>query len=77
MEEWSVPAERVRGEALIRLPHQMVLFVGQAWLAEGVEDQIVPDAEHDEYAWWPESIDDWPAEADDPLRFMARMLAAA
>ena len=30
--------ERVRGEALLRLPHQLVMFVGQAWLAEGAED---------------------------------------
>src|SRR3954470_20022408 len=31
-EEWSVEAERVQGEALVRLPHRMIMFVGQAWL---------------------------------------------
>lgn len=76
MEEWSVAPERVRGEALVRLPHQMVMFVGQAWLAEGVEDLVVPDAEHDEFAWWPAAIDEWPDEADAPLRHMARLLDA-
>jgi ADP-ribose pyrophosphatase YjhB (NUDIX family) len=75
-EEWSVAPERVRGEALVRLPHQMVMFVGQAWLAEGVEDLVVPDAEHDEFAWWPAVIDEWPPEADAPLRHMARLLDA-
>ncbi|HEY4097851.1 MAG TPA: NUDIX domain-containing protein [Baekduia sp.] len=73
LEEWSVTAERVQGEALIQLPHKMVLFIGQAWLPAGVE--VVPDHEHDAYAWWPADIDAWPDEADDTLRGMARMLA--
>jgi ADP-ribose pyrophosphatase YjhB (NUDIX family) len=71
-EEWSVAPERVRGEALIRLPHQLVMFVGQAWLADGAE--VVPDHEHDEHAWWPRDVDRWPAEADENLRRMARWL---
>src|SRR5215471_10237108 len=29
-EEWAVTPERVRGEALVRLPHRLVMFVGQA-----------------------------------------------
>ena len=24
----------------------------------------VPDAEHDEWAWWPANVDEWPDEAD-------------
>ena len=36
-EEWSVAPERVRCEALVRLPHRLVMFVGQAWLPEGAE----------------------------------------
>ncbi|HEY2535884.1 MAG TPA: NUDIX domain-containing protein [Solirubrobacteraceae bacterium] len=75
-EEWSVTPERVRGEALVQLPHRMVMFVGQAWLAEGVDEQVRPDAEHDEFAWWPRDIDRWPAEAEAPLRLMARWLSA-
>jgi 8-oxo-dGTP diphosphatase len=75
MEEWSVSPERVRGEALVRLPHQMVMFVGQAWLAEGVEAAVTPDHEHDEFAWWPREIEDWPAEAGEALPLMARWLS--
>jgi 8-oxo-dGTP diphosphatase len=72
-EEWSVTPERVRGEALIRLPQRLVMFVGQAWLPEGAEVQ--PDHEHDEFAWWPRDIDQWPTEAEDGLRRMARWLS--
>jgi 8-oxo-dGTP pyrophosphatase MutT (NUDIX family) len=74
-EEWAVAPERVRGEALLRLPHQLVMFVGQAWLAEGAEEMVTPDAEHDEYAWWPSEIDAWPAEAGEVLPRMARWLS--
>jgi 8-oxo-dGTP diphosphatase len=72
-EEWSVSPERVRGEALVRLPHQLVMFVGQAWLAEGAE--VTPDHEHDEYAWWPSEIDQWPPEAEEGLRRVAQWLS--
>jgi 8-oxo-dGTP diphosphatase len=75
-EEWSVTPERVRGEALVQLPHRLVMFVGQAWLAEGVDAQVRPDAEHDEFAWWPREIERWPVEAEAPLRLMARWLSA-
>jgi ADP-ribose pyrophosphatase YjhB (NUDIX family) len=71
-EEWSVAPERVRGEALVRLPHDMIMFVGQAWLPAGAE--VVPDDEHDAFAWWPADPRAWPAEADEPLRRMAEML---
>jgi 8-oxo-dGTP diphosphatase len=74
-EEWSVSPERVRGEALVVLPQKLVMFVGQAWLAEGVEDSVVPDAEHDEFAWWPSEIEEWPAEAGEALPLMARWLS--
>ena len=60
-EEWAVAPERVRGEALLRLPHRLVMFVGQAWLAEGADEAVTPDHEHDAFAWWPSEIDDWPA----------------
>jgi 8-oxo-dGTP diphosphatase len=74
-EEWSVAPARVRGEALLRLPHKLVMFVGQAWLAEGVDAEVTPDHEHDEFAWWPPEIDDWPPEAGEPLARMARWLS--
>jgi 8-oxo-dGTP diphosphatase len=72
-EEWSVSPLRTRGEALVRLPHQLVMFVGQAWLEQGAE--VTPDHEHDEYAWWPCDIDEWPPEAGEGLRRMARWLS--
>ena len=73
-EEWAVSPARVRGEALLRLPQRLVMFVGQAWLAEGAEEQVRPDLEHDAFAWWPRDIEDWPAEAGEALPRMARWL---
>ena len=72
-EEWSVSPERLTIEALVLLPSGVVLLVGQAWLPAGAT--VVPDAEHDAFAWWPPDIEQWPAEADEPLRRMASMLA--
>jgi hypothetical protein len=69
-----VEPERLSVEALIRLPTGVIMLVGQAWLPEGAE--VIPDNEHDEFAWWPVDIDDWPAEADAALRLMASLLAA-
>ena len=62
------------GDTLVRLPQHLVMFVGQAWLAQGAEDAISPDHEHDAYAWWPREIARWPAEAEEPLRRMASWL---
>jgi 8-oxo-dGTP pyrophosphatase MutT (NUDIX family) len=74
-EEWGVAPERAQGEALLRLQHGLVMFVGQAWLPAGAEDEVRPDEEHDEFAWWPGNIDEWPAEAGDVLPRMARWLS--
>jgi hypothetical protein len=52
------------------------MFVGQAWLAEGDDERVVPDHEHDEYAWWPADVDEWPPEGGDALSRLARFLAA-
>jgi ADP-ribose pyrophosphatase YjhB (NUDIX family) len=71
-EEWSVAAEHVQAEALVRLPHSMIMFIGQAWLPAGAEVTI--DHEHDTFAWWPPDVADWPDEADEPLRRMAALL---
>ena len=72
-EEWSVAPERAQAEALIRLPSGMVMVVGQAWLAPGAE--VTRDDEHDAHAWWPADPAEWPADADEPLRRMAALLA--
>jgi ADP-ribose pyrophosphatase YjhB (NUDIX family) len=71
-EEWSVTPQRLRVEALVRLPSGVVLLVGQAWLSDGAT--VTPDHEHDEFAWWPAEIERWPVEADLPLRRIAAML---
>jgi ADP-ribose pyrophosphatase YjhB (NUDIX family) len=71
-EEWSVAPERLQVEALVRLPHDLVMLVGQAWLAPGAE--VTADAEHDEHAWWPRDVADWPAEAHADLRSIPALL---
>jgi len=73
-EEWSVEPQRLSGEALVELPHGLVMFVGQAWLPPGAEEELRPDAEHDSYAWWPAEIEAWPPDAGEPLRQMAKLL---
>jgi 8-oxo-dGTP diphosphatase len=73
-EEWAVEPERLTVEALVRLPHELVMVVGLAWLPAGAE--VTMDDEHDDYAWWPSDVADWPDEADEPLRRMASLLAA-
>ncbi len=73
-EEWSVEPASLTVEALVRLPQQLVMVIGLAWLPEGAE--IAMDDEHDAHAWWPADVADWPDEADEPLRVMATMLAA-
>jgi 8-oxo-dGTP diphosphatase len=35
---------------------------------------VTPDAEHDEHAWWPPDVADWPAEAHDELRAITVLL---
>jgi 8-oxo-dGTP diphosphatase len=71
-EEWSVSPERIRGEALIELPHKLVMFIGQAWLP--LRAQVIPDHEHDAFSWWPPEIDDWPVHAEEGVRRIARLL---
>jgi len=73
-EEWSVEPERMTVEALLRLPSEIVLLVGLAWLPK--DATVTPDHEHDEFAWWPADVDRWPAEADEPLRRVGELLAA-
>jgi 8-oxo-dGTP diphosphatase len=73
LEEWSVEPERLQIEALLQLPSEVVLLVGQAWLADGAT--VTPDHEHDEFAWWPTDLERWPAEGDEPLRRLAELVS--
>jgi 8-oxo-dGTP pyrophosphatase MutT (NUDIX family) len=72
LEEWELVPERVQVEALVRLPHRLVMLVGQAWVPTGAP--VTMDHEHDAHAWWPPDPADWPPEADEPLRRMALLL---
>jgi 8-oxo-dGTP diphosphatase len=72
-EEWSVSPERLRIEALVMRPSELVMLVAQAWLPDGAE--VIPDAEHDEFAWWPADVERWPGEAHTSLRRIAGLLA--
>jgi 8-oxo-dGTP diphosphatase len=73
-EEWSVEPERLDVEALIALPGDMAMLIGQAWLAPGAE--VIRDHEHDAHAWWPPDPKDWPEESHPQLRRMASLLAS-
>lgn len=72
-EEWSVEPERMQVEALVLLPSDMVLLVGQAWLPAGAT--VTPDHEHDEFAWWPADPGRWPGEAHEALRRTAELVS--
>ncbi|MGA9858411.1 MAG: NUDIX domain-containing protein [Solirubrobacteraceae bacterium] len=74
-EEWSVAADRLSVEALLKLPSGIVMLVGMAWLPDGA--QVTPDAEHDDFAWWPPDVARWPEHADEPLRRLAALVHAA
>jgi 8-oxo-dGTP diphosphatase len=71
-EEWRLEPERLTVEALVRLPNGVAMLVGLATVANSCEP--VPDAEHDDWAWWPADVDRWPSDADERLCLMARLL---
>jgi hypothetical protein len=37
---------------------------------------VTPDAEHDDFAWWPADVASWPVQADAPLRRLAELVTA-
>jgi 8-oxo-dGTP diphosphatase len=73
-EEWQLEPAELSVEALLRLSTGVTMIVGLATVDDAAEP--VPDAEHEEFAWWPADVGRWPAEADERLRLMARFLAA-
>jgi hypothetical protein len=73
-EEWQLVPSSMSVEALALMPSGLAALIGLATVPAGADP--VPDAEHDELAWWPADVDDWPDEADPRLRAMARMLAS-
>jgi 8-oxo-dGTP diphosphatase len=72
-EEWQLEPDSLSVEALLGLPNGVVMVVGLATVPDVAEP--VPDDEHDEWAWWPADVDAWPAEADERLKLMARLLS--
>lgn len=74
VEEWSVREQRMDVEALVGMPNGGVMLVGMAWLDEGAT--VTPDAEHDEFAWWPADVERWPSHADGTLRALGELLSA-
>jgi ADP-ribose pyrophosphatase YjhB (NUDIX family) len=73
-EEWQLVPERVSVEALVTMPSGLAALIGVAVVPSGAN--AVPDAEHDELAWWPADPDAWPDEADERLGLLARWLVA-
>jgi 8-oxo-dGTP pyrophosphatase MutT (NUDIX family) len=74
-EEWQLQPSRLSVEALVLLPTGLASLIG---LARVADDSVpVPDAEHDEFAWWPPDPADWPEEGDERLRRLATLLAAS
>jgi 8-oxo-dGTP diphosphatase len=71
-EEWQLEPDRLTVEALVGLPNGVAMLVGLATVSNSCRP--VPDAEHDEWAWWPAEVDRWPSEADERLCLMARLL---
>jgi 8-oxo-dGTP diphosphatase len=74
-EEWQLVPSAVAVEALAVMPSGLAALIGLATVPSG--STAVPDAEHDELAWWPPDPDHWPADADERLRLLARWLSAA
>jgi 8-oxo-dGTP diphosphatase len=73
-EEWQLVPSSISVEALVLMPSGLAALLGLATVPAGAE--AIPDAEHDELAWWPADVDEWPDEADPRLRNLARMLSA-
>jgi ADP-ribose pyrophosphatase YjhB (NUDIX family) len=71
-EEWRLEPDALSVEALIRVPNELVMLVGLATVPD--DCRPAPDAEHDDWAWWPEAPSRWPLEAHDGLRRMASLL---
>ena len=72
-EEWQLVPTAVTVEALAVMPSGLAALVGMATVPADAE--AIPDAEHDELAWWPADVDSWPSEAHERLRTLARLLA--
>ena len=73
-EEWRLKPNGLSVQALICLPTGLNMLVGLATVPNSCDP--VPDAEHDDWTWWPADTSDWPDEADDRLKLMADLLGS-
>jgi ADP-ribose pyrophosphatase YjhB (NUDIX family) len=73
-EEWQLVPDAMQVAALVTMPSGLAALIGVAVVPAGA--RAVPDAEHDELAWWPQDPGEWPAEADERLRTLARYILA-
>ncbi|MEA2481623.1 MAG: 8-oxo-dGTP diphosphatase [Thermoleophilaceae bacterium] len=73
-EEWQLTPSRLSVEALTLMPSGLAALIGLATVP--AEANPIPDAEHDEFAWWPSDPETWPDDADVRLRRLAMVLAA-
>jgi len=71
-EEWRLEPQRLTVEALVYLSNGMAMLIGLATVSDGCKP--VPDEEHEDWAWWPADVENWPAEADERLKLMGRLL---
>lgn len=74
-EEWQVMTARLTVEALVKPPSGRVSLVGLAWLAD--DATVTPGDEHDDHAWWPAELSDWPSYADAALRELAKLVTVS
>ena len=73
-EEWQLVPDSMQIAALVTMPSGLAALIGVALVPSGA--RAVPDAEHDDLAWWPPDPGEWPPEADERLRTLARYLLA-
>jgi 8-oxo-dGTP diphosphatase len=73
-EEWQLVPDSMQVAALVTMPSGLAALIGVALVPSGARP--VPDAEHDDLAWWPPDPGQWPPEADERLRTLARYLLA-
>jgi 8-oxo-dGTP pyrophosphatase MutT (NUDIX family) len=74
-EEWQLVPTELTVEALAVMPSGLAALIGVATVPAG--SSAVPDAEHEEFAWWPADPEAWPSEADQRLKLLAHWLTAA
>jgi 8-oxo-dGTP diphosphatase len=74
-EEWQLVPDTLSVEALAVMRSGLAALIGVATVPAGAT--AVPDAEHDELAWWPADPEAWPDDADQRLKLLGHWLTSA